>query len=58
MKTIANMIKFYLAIFLLNPVTIAGLISSDHRFTAFGAVIAFMSISVLFIGAGKKFFNN
>jgi hypothetical protein len=57
MKTFTSIIKFYLAGALLNPFTIAGLISGCHEFTFFGFVLSALACSILFLGGGVKAFK-
>jgi len=57
MKSFISIIKFYLAIALLNPFTLAGLISGCHEFTFFGFVVSAIACSVFFLGGGVKAFK-
>lgn len=57
MKTFTSILKFFLAASLLNPFTIAGLISGCHEFTFFGFTISALACGVLFLGAGAKAFK-
>jgi hypothetical protein len=57
MKNFISIIKFYLALALLNPFTLAGLISGCHEFTFFGFVVSALACSVLFLGGGAKAFK-
>jgi hypothetical protein len=57
MKTLISITKFYLALALLNPFTLAGLISGCHEFTSFGFILSALACSVLFLGGGAKAFK-
>jgi len=57
MKNFISIIKFYLALALLNPFTLAGLISGCHEFTFFGFMLSALACSVLFLGGGAKAFK-
>lgn len=57
MKNFISIIKFYLLIALLNPFTLAGLISGCHGFTFFGFVVSALACSVFFLGGGVKAFK-
>jgi hypothetical protein len=57
MKNFIAIFKFYSVIALLNPFTLAGLLSGCHEFTIFGLIISALACSILFLGGGTKMFK-